>query len=62
PKVILVDEVFSLLHDKEEFVSSYSGLASDSGIDLIFTSQNEEDGGLADQTYVMSNGTAALHP
>ncbi len=62
PKVILVDEVFSLLHDKEEFVSSYSGLASDSGIDLIFTSQNEEDGGLADKTYVMSNGTAALHP
>ena len=61
PKAILVDEVFSLLHDKEGFVSAYRGLASDSGIDVIFTSQDEEDGRLADRTYVMRDGTASLH-
>ncbi|MDG6920592.1 MAG: ATP-binding cassette domain-containing protein [Nitrososphaerota archaeon] len=58
PKVILVDEVFSLLHDKDGFVTSYRTLASGAGIDLIFTSQNEEDGRLAEQTYVMHDGTA----
>lgn len=58
PKVILVDEVFSVLHDKEEFISSYGRLASDAGIDLIFTSQNAEDGRLAEQLYVMNNGSA----
>ena len=62
PRVILVDEVFSLLHDKDRFVASYGKLAADAGIDLLFTSQNEEDGRLAKQTYVMSNGSAALSP
>ena len=62
PKVILVDEVFSLLHDKDEFVASYRMLALDAGIDLIFTSQNEEDGRLAEQTYVMRDGTAVYRP
>jgi molybdate/tungstate transport system ATP-binding protein len=58
PKVILVDEVFSTLHDKDEFVTSYGRLASEAGIDLIFSSQNEADGRLAGQVYVMSNGSA----
>ena len=58
PKVILVDEVFSLLHDKEGFIASYGKLVSDAGIDMLFTTQNEEDGRLAGQTYIMSNGTA----
>ncbi|MDG6911151.1 MAG: ABC transporter ATP-binding protein [Nitrososphaerota archaeon] len=62
PKVILVDEVFSLLDDKENFVISYGKLVSDAGIDMLFTTQNEEDGRLAGQTYIMNNGTTIRRP
>jgi molybdate/tungstate transport system ATP-binding protein len=59
PKVILVDEVFSTLHDKDEFIPTYGRLASDSGIVLVFSSQNDADGRLAGEVYVMNNGSAA---
>jgi molybdate/tungstate transport system ATP-binding protein len=62
PKAILVDEVFSTLHDKDEFISAYGRLASKSGIDLVFSSQNDADGRLAGEVYVMSNGSATRQP
>ena len=56
PKAILVDEAFSSLHQRDEFIVSYSALAKETGIDLIFTSQDETDGRLADHLYSMANG------
>jgi len=57
PRAVLVDEVFSSLHNKEDFIASYGRLTKDSGIDLLFTSQNESDGRMAEQVYVMDNGS-----
>lgn len=59
PDAILVDEAFSNLHDRENFVLSYGKLAKDAGIDLIFASQDEADGELADRIYLMKDGTTA---
>lgn len=62
PRAILVDEVFSILDDKEGFVTAYGRLTSEEGIDMLFTSQSDLDGRLAEQTYVMNNGSATLKP
>ena len=60
PRAVLVDEVFSSLHDGEEFVKTYGGLAKARGMELVFTSQDEADGRMADKLYVMKEGTASL--
>ena len=57
PKAILVDEAFSNLHEKEEVVASYCRLATERGIDVIFTSQDEADGRLSAHLYVMNDGS-----
>lgn len=59
PRAILVDDVFSSLHNKEDLITRYRRLTERSGIDLLFTSQDEGDGKLAAQLYVMNNGTSA---
>ena len=59
PKAILVDETFANLHEKEDFIASYGRLVTGEGIDLIFTSQDEADGKLADNLYLMSNGSTS---
>jgi molybdate/tungstate transport system ATP-binding protein len=58
PKVILVDEVFSTLHEREDFIGSYGTLVKQRGMDLLFSSQDEADGRLAEHLYLMKNGTA----
>ena len=60
PRAILVDEAFSSLHQRDEFIVSYSTLAKDRGIDLLFTSQDETDGRLADHLYSMANGSVNM--
>ena len=60
PKLIMVDEAFSNLHDREDFIVAYCKLAGDEGIDLIFTAQDESDGKYANQLYVIENGSTAL--
>ena len=57
-RVILVDEAFSNLHEKDAFMASYRELAKGAGIDVIFSSQVESDGRLADHLFVIENGTA----
>lgn len=57
PKVILVDEAFSSLHEKQDFVSSFRKLVEGEGMDLIFSTPDETDGRMADRLYVISNGT-----
>jgi len=60
PRAVLVDEVFSSLHEREEFVKTYGRLAKARGVELVFTSQDEADGRLADRLYLLKEGTAAL--
>jgi len=55
---ILVDEAFSNLHDREEFVSSYRKLTSRAGIDVVFSTQDDSDGKLAEHLYLMEDGEA----
>ncbi len=61
PRVILVDEAFSNLHDKQGFVSTYRKLVGDEGMDLVFSTPEEADGRLADKLYVLSNGMTIPH-
>ena len=56
PSAILVDEAFANLHEKERFVGAYRGLAAESKIDVIFSTQDLADGGLAEHLYVMDGG------
>ena len=56
PKVILVDEAFSNLHERDDFIVSYRKLVGAEGIDLIFSTHNEVDGRLAEHLYVINDG------
>jgi len=58
PGGILVDEAFSNLHEREGFIAAYRKLAAEAGIDVIFSTQDESDGRLADHLYVMEDGRA----
>lgn len=59
PRAILVDEVFASLHDRKDFVAAYGRLSTGAGIDLVFSSQDEADGGLAGHLLVMDDGTVS---
>ena len=56
PKAILVDEAFSNLHEREAFMGAYRKLAAESGIDVVFSTQDESEARLADHFYVISEG------
>lgn len=61
PRVILVDEAFSNLHERQDFLASYRKLVVGEGMDLIFSTPDESDGKLADHLYVISNGMTKLN-
>jgi len=56
PQAILVDEAFLGLNDRETFISTYGKLAKQADVDVIFSSQDEADGKLADYLYVLNDG------
>jgi molybdate/tungstate transport system ATP-binding protein len=56
PRAILVDEAFSNLHERRDFISTYRRLAQESGIDVVFSSQDESDAPLADHVYAIADG------
>jgi len=58
PAGILVDEAFSNLHDREGFIASYRRLAADAGIHVVFSTQDESDGRLAEHLYTLDDGRA----
>jgi len=58
PRAILVDEAFLGLSDREDISSAYGKLAKQAGVDVIFSSQDEADGKLADHLYVLNDGLA----
>lgn len=56
PDVILVDELFSNLDNKEEFIINYKKIAKSNEIDVIYTTQHNEDAIYADHHYVVNEG------
>ncbi len=58
PEAILVDEAFSNLHEREGFIAAFRELAADARIDVVFSTQDESDGRLAEHLYVMDDGRA----
>jgi molybdate/tungstate transport system ATP-binding protein len=58
PAAILVDEAFANLHEREGFISSYRKLSTDAGIDVVFSTQDDSDGRLAEHLYIMEEGRA----
>jgi len=58
PAAILVDEAFSNLHEREGFVTAYRELAAESGIDVVYSTQDESDGRLAQHLYCLDEGRA----
>ena len=58
PRVILVDEAFSNIHDRGAFIAVYRKLASEEKIDVIFSTQDRSDGAASDNLYQMSDGVA----
>jgi molybdate/tungstate transport system ATP-binding protein len=56
PAGILVDEAFANLHGREDFISTYRKLAADAGIDVVFSTQDDSDGRLAQHLYTMEEG------
>jgi molybdate/tungstate transport system ATP-binding protein len=55
-RVILVDEAFSNLHEKEAFIKSYLNLAKETKVDVIFSSLDQSEGSLADHLFVIEDG------
>ncbi|TRM75429.1 sugar ABC transporter ATP-binding protein [Sulfolobus sp. E5] len=57
PKLILVNEAFSNITNREDFISIFKELCKRNGIQLIYVSQNVEDTKFSDHHYVMVNGS-----
>jgi len=58
PKAILIDEAFSNIHNRVDFMAAYRKLAADARVDVIFSTQDRSDGSQSDHLYVMSDGAA----
>ncbi|MDG6922496.1 MAG: ATP-binding cassette domain-containing protein [Nitrososphaerota archaeon] len=58
PKAILVDEAFSNIDNKSEFIENYRELAASSNIDILYSTQHSEDSNRADHIYRMESGRA----
>jgi molybdate/tungstate transport system ATP-binding protein len=58
PAAILVDEAFSNIHEREKFISCYRKLTTDAGIDVVFSTQDDSDGRLAEHLCIMEEGRA----
>ncbi len=60
PRVILVDEAFSNLDNRDEFVRSYRRLSGEAKIDVVFATQNTEaDSEYVDHKYRMEFGRSS---
>jgi molybdate/tungstate transport system ATP-binding protein len=56
PRLILIDETFSNIDNKAEFISKFKRLCQERRVDSIFTTQTPEDSAFGDHDYVMENG------
>jgi molybdate/tungstate transport system ATP-binding protein len=56
PKVILVDEAFSHISQKEEFIGNFLKLAREFKIKIVFATQDINDAKFASYHYLIENG------
>ncbi len=56
PSVILVDEAFSNIDNKEDFMKAVFTICKREGIDIIFTTQDVHDAMLGDFSYKIEKG------
>jgi molybdate/tungstate transport system ATP-binding protein len=56
PKAILVDEAFSHISQKKEFIGSFLKLAREFKIKIVFTTQDINDAKFASYHYLIENG------
>lgn len=59
PKVILVDEAFSNIDHRDDFVRAFARLCRSDSIDLMHTTQSAEDARLADHHYELAAGVSS---
>lgn len=57
PKLILIDEAFANLDNKEEFIRNYRELSKNLHVDVIFTTQQPVGSNQTDRLYNIDNGT-----
>lgn len=60
PKVILIDEGFSNINNKREFIKDFISLCKDYKIEVIYVTQDIEDTKLSEKVYQMENGSLKL--
>lgn len=56
PDLILVDEAFSNLDNRSDFIREYRDFSGSANIDVIFATQHNEDSSQVDHLYRMENG------
>lgn len=56
PRAVLVDEAFSNIHERREFMSAYRRSAEELGVDVIFSTQQEDDAAVSDHLYRIVDG------
>jgi molybdate/tungstate transport system ATP-binding protein len=59
PKAILVDEAFSNIDHREDFIRKFASLCKAESIDLVHTTQRTEDARLADHHYELTAGVSS---
>ncbi|HMD14990.1 MAG TPA: ATP-binding cassette domain-containing protein, partial [Bacteroidota bacterium] len=59
PRLILIDETFSNIDNREQFISEFRKLSSEAKIHVIFTTQFEDDSKVSDHSYLMNAGKLA---
>jgi molybdate/tungstate transport system ATP-binding protein len=59
PEVILVDEAFSNIDHKGDFMVSFKGLCEADKVDLVHTTQQSAEAALADHHYEILEGTTS---
>jgi molybdate/tungstate transport system ATP-binding protein len=60
PRYILVDEAFSNINNKRDFIQEYFQLARERNINIVFVSQDLSDADFAERSYIMENGVLKM--
>ncbi|MFP3232560.1 MAG: ATP-binding cassette domain-containing protein [Sulfolobaceae archaeon] len=60
PRYILVDEAFSNINNKRDFIQEYFQLARERNINIVFVSQDLSDADFAERSYKMENGVLKM--
>lgn len=61
PRMILIDEAFSNINNRQKFITNYLELAKDFKIDVIYVTQDLQDAKLSEKIYKMDDGRLTLY-